>query len=115
MTRRPRGPGLVYLALSVAMLVLLGVVAFTATQPPPPTIAEFAPNAVQNIKNAPDEQQSSQGGAGGCAAGQPACTTPTPSPPPKAEQTAARQAIDVPRVRHCVGDPPRQIEDPQSP
>jgi hypothetical protein len=114
-TRRPRGPGLVYLVLSVVMLVLLGVVAFTATQPPPPTIAEFAPNAVQNIKNAPDEQRSSQGGAGGCATGQPPCTTPTPSPPPKGAEAAAQQAIDVPRVRHCVGDPPRQIEDPQSP
>src|SRR5688572_12407961 len=24
-------------------------------------------------------------------------------------------AVDVPRVRRCVGDPPRQTEDPQSP
>src|SRR5256885_6473236 len=34
--------------------------------------------------------------------------TPTPA-------TSQAADVRVPRVRRCIGDPPRQIEDPQSP
>jgi hypothetical protein len=104
---RPRTPGLVYTALALVLVILVAVIATTATQPPPPTIAEFAPQAVEQIKEAPREQSGDfgeeDGGDGGLGAAAP--SPPTVTPPP----------IDVPRVRRCVGNPPRQIEDPQSP
>jgi len=119
---RPRTPGIVYGTLSMAMLLLVSAIALTARQPPPPSVAEFAPKAVEQIKDAPSEQSSDfgsgeGGGAGGLgAAGGPGSTTTTTTvattipgaPPPK-------QVIDVARVRRCIGNPPRQIEDPQSP
>jgi hypothetical protein len=100
------------------MLMLLGVVAFTTRQPPPPTIAEFAPNAVEKIEDAPEEQRSgAEEGPGACPVDEPNCDLPTPSPTPSSgdDDEADENVIDVPRVRKCVGDPPRQIEDPQSP
>ncbi len=113
---RPKGPGVVYSAVATAMLLLVGIVALTASQPPPPSIAEFAPQAQEQIDEAPAEQSSRFGsGDGDCPPGALYCEelgVPTPAddtvepPPPD---------IDVPRVRRCVGDPPRQIEDPQSP
>lgn len=108
---RPRGPGVVYAAIALAMMVIVGVIALSAAQPPPPTIAEFAPQAVENITDAPQEQTSKFGSAGNGAGGAEGEATPTPGPGAgnKAE------VIDVPRVRHCIGDPPRQTEDPQSP
>ncbi len=108
--RRPRGPGLVYSVLAVSMAVIVGVVALTATQPPPPTIAEFAPQAVEQIEEAPSEQTSDFGSGDGGAPGGEGASLPTP-PPQRQEQ----EVIEVARVRRCVGDPPRQVEDPQSP
>src|SRR5688572_17628614 len=106
MSDRPRTPGYAYTILAVTLVVLLATVALTARQPPPPTIAEFAPQAVENITDAPDDQSSSSGRAGGAggAGGE------TPTPPP-----VDAPVIEQARVRKCVGDPPRQIEDPQSP
>jgi hypothetical protein len=105
-SRRPRGPGMVYTALAIALVVVVSVIAVNATQPPPPTIAEFAPQAVEQIKEAPQEQSSDVGEADGGGDGSGAeAAVPLTTPPP----------IDVPRVRRCVGNPPRQIEDPQSP
>ena len=106
-TRRPRGPGVVYAALSTALAVMVGTIALRATQTPPPTIAEFAPQAQALIEDAPDEQTSQFGSRDGGLGG-----TTDPTPPPVG---ADGQFIDAPRVRRCVGDPPRQIEDPQSP
>lgn len=111
--RRPRGPGVVYGVLSLVLLLVVGVLALSAAQPPPPTIAEFAPQAVEQITDAPNEQASSVGGGKsvGCGTtvtcdekGDP-ILGPGTTPPP----------IDVPRLRKCVGEPPRQIDDPQSP
>ncbi len=107
--RRPRGPGIVYGSMAVVLLVVVGVLALTATQPPPPTIAEFAPQAVEQIEDAPVEQTSDFGtGDGGATQ-----DTAGPAPTPAAERE--REVIDVARVRRCVGNPPRQTEDPQSP
>src|SRR5437763_16934835 len=116
---RPRGPGIVYASLTVVLLILIAAIALTARQPPPPSIAESAPQAVEQIKQAPTEQSSRFGSAGGgsgpgepgAGAGgggaAPSAAPVTVPPPPK--------PIDVARVRRCIGDPPRQIEDPQSP
>ena len=43
---RPRTPALVFGAIAAAIAVLVGAVALTSRQSPPPTIAEFAPQAV---------------------------------------------------------------------
>src|SRR2546427_174274 len=51
---RPRTPGLVYTALAVALVVIVAIVALTARQTPPPTIAEFAPQAQQQIQDLQD-------------------------------------------------------------
>ena len=105
---RPRTPGIVYTALAVGLAVVVAVVAVKANQPPPPTIAEFAPQAVEQIREAPAEQSGEFGEAGeGERAGKAG-----------AQLTANKKIlppVDVPRVRRCVGNPPRQIEDPQSP
>jgi hypothetical protein len=112
--KKSRGPGVVYSALGLVILVAVATVAFTTRQPPPPTIAEFAPNAVEQIEDAPEEQTSDVGEAAGpCPADEPDCDVPTPTPLAPADDDDV--TIDVPRVRKCVGDPPRQIEDPQSP
>jgi hypothetical protein len=125
---RPRTPAFVQIGLAVGIAVLLAAVTLTTRQPPPPAIAEFAPQAVEQIKETPKEQASEFGSGAGlgdcppgskCAAGDgagiggaggvgkgdggPAATTTTvPKPPP-------------PSTKRCVGEPPRQIEDPQSP
>ena len=72
------------------LLVTLALTALTSRQPPPPTIAEFAPQSVENITDAPTDQSSSAGrGAGECRGGGQGCTgeqsdgaaIPTPPPP----------------------------------
>src|SRR5687767_1832360 len=112
MSERPRGPGLVFGAATLVLIVLLAFFALTQRQPPPPTIAEFAPQAVENITDAPSDQSASSGtGDGDCAAGQ-SCGVGTGD---GGGAAAAPEPIEVARVRKCVGEPPRQTEDPQSP
>ena len=98
--------------LVVAVLAVVAAVALTAHQPPPPSIAEFAPQAVEQIKQAPQAQAIEQ------TPGR-ASTTTTTAPPSNTQAgggpPTTAPVIDVPRVRRCVGDPPRQTEDPQSP
>lgn len=112
---RPRTPALVLGTLATALAVVVAAVALTSRGSSPPTIAEFAPQAVQQIKKALDRQPAEQPGRG--------TAVPPPSPPPSSapagggpssSPTAARTVL-LPRVRQCVGDPPRQTEDPQSP
>src|SRR5688572_33485565 len=104
--QRPLKPGIALATLALALIVVIATLALSNRQPPPPSIAEFAPQAIENISDAPDEQSSSSGRAGGQGAG----GLPTPSP-----EVSPGTVIHVPSVRRCVGDPPRQIEDPQSP
>ncbi|MDQ1446102.1 MAG: hypothetical protein QOI20_2566 [Acidimicrobiaceae bacterium] len=119
--RPPRPPRLPVLLQAGVVAVVLGVVAavsLTARQPPPPTVAEYAPQAVSQITQAPVEQSVDPGrggvqqtttttapGSNGNGVGSSSSTT----------TTTTRAVIEKPRVRHCVGDPGRQIEDPQSP
>ena len=115
---RPRTPGLVLGSLVVAVAVLVGAVALTSRQQTPPTIAEFAPQAVAQIKQALDEQ--------GLTETRLAAAEDEPTPPPTTGPSAGPSAdpsaapspsppIDKGRTNRCIGSPPRQIEDPQSP
>ncbi len=64
---RPRTPALVLGSVVVAVAVLVAAVALTSRQQTPPTIAEFAPQAVAQIKQTLDEQaegEPPQGGQG---------------------------------------------------
>src|SRR3954468_20972946 len=52
--RRPvRGPGVVFTSIAVAATLTLGVVALDASQSSPPAVAEFAPAALNQVKNPP--------------------------------------------------------------
>ena len=111
---RPRGPGYVFSALAGTLLLLVGVVALDASQPPPPTVAEFAPAALDQITDPPPRQGSDVGSGEGGQGGGGSSGSPTPSPtaaPPTATRTPT--GPEVPRTRDCVEG--RQIEDPQSP
>jgi hypothetical protein len=105
-----KAPGLVFTAVAAALGVLL-IAALSPSQPPPPPVAEYAPEAVQAIKEAPPEQSAEHGRGGTPDEDSELAldnTTTTPSStttlPPNSERT-----------RRCVGNPPRQTEDPQSP
>jgi hypothetical protein len=113
-TPRPRrAPGFVHLAAALIVLLIVLLIALRANPSTPPLVAEFAPQVEQVIKQAPNGQGGSQGGQGAGLGG--GAATPTPTPLPTA---AAATATPPPVVQsiHCYGgDPPRQIEDPQSP
>lgn len=139
----PRVPGLISGISVGAVFVLVAAIALTARQEPPPTVAEFAPQAVEQIKEALPEQAEAPdadvAGAPGAAeaddAGRPASESPSEVAQTPEEQAseAARERrrgnnpgdpeqpgeeepkIEIPRVRRCVGNPPRQTDDPQSP
>lgn len=141
---RPRLPALVNLAVVGLILTLVAALALTSRQTPPPTVAEFAPQAVEQIEESLDEQapddvvDDEAVAAGGVvdasesetpeptdtptAAATPGGATPTasdaavPTDAPTTEApTESEPPIERARVRKCVGDPPRQTEDPQSP
>jgi hypothetical protein len=77
-------------------------------------VAEFAPQAVEQIKEAPKELNGAgtgqgAGGGGGGGGGPSATTNGTTTP------TVSDSGPEQARVRRCYGNPPRQTEDPQSP
>ena len=115
----PRTPALVLGSLVAALAILVAAVALTASQTAPPAIAEFAPQSVEQIKKALDNQ--APGAAAEPASSATASATPSPTPTtastatPGASASPAARDVVVPRVRQCVGNPPRQTEDPQSP
>ena len=107
---RPRTPAAVLGTLVLVLAVVVGAVALTSRQAAPPAVAEFAPQSVEQIKKALDAQAAAAGGS-----------SPSPSPTPTAPPSAGTSAspgstpgptpgpsIVVPRVRQCVGTPPRQ-------
>lgn len=117
--RRTRGPAAVYLSLTVALVALVAALSFRARQPPPPSVAELTPQAQHQITKAPAQLGSNLGsalggrcGGGPCAKGSgPGAPTTTSTTVPGAPPTT----IDELSVHHCFGNPPRQIEDTQSP
>jgi hypothetical protein len=114
--RSPRGPSALFSGVVVLAVIVIAALALTARQPPPPQIAEFAPQAQHQITHAPIQQTTSVGsgaGGGGGAHGLGSCRgclpkKPTPSSPPP--------PIYAPAAHHCFGDPPVQIPtDTQGP
>ena len=91
--QRPRGPAVVYTALGMVLLVLIVGFALTSRQPPPPTIAEFAPQAVAQITDTIDDQASTRGSRGTAAA------TPLETPVPGASPKAVVEVARGPRMR----------------
>ena len=100
-----------------ALVLIVATVALVVRAPSPPSISEFAPQAVKQIKKAPQDQSSQfgKGGAGNCFGPGPCAHGPQPVATPTALPTPTGPIIDKARVRQCIGNPARQIEDYQSP
>jgi hypothetical protein len=112
-SRAQRVPGAINAVLAIVVLVLVAILSLRASHSSPPPIAEFAPQVQKTIQQAPQEQTTVFGnGAGGGGLGATAGATPTPAPTPQPSPTPLPEGT---KFNPCVGDPPRQIEDPQSP
>ncbi|MGI8792956.1 MAG: hypothetical protein ACR2H3_07255 [Acidimicrobiales bacterium] len=116
-TGKGRGPAAANAIVLLAIMLAVAVIALPASQTPPPAIAEFSPNAQEQITEAPPEQTSDFGeGEGGSATGNGSGTDPGPAGTVGGSTTTTTQpTIDRGKVRRCVGNPPRQTEDPHSP
>jgi hypothetical protein len=105
---RPKAPGTAALSFTVILALLVALIGIQSRSTPPPTVAQFAPQAVKQIKEAPKEQSSRFGeGDGKGVDGQ----GDSGGAPPTTIAPDVRKIV----TRRCVGDPPRQIEDSQSP
>jgi hypothetical protein len=114
--RKGRSPGMLYGALSGVLVLLIAALTVTSSRNGPPLIAEYAPSAVLQIKDAPNEQSSNVGSAEGGESDEGGATSTTVAgSSPGATTTTTEPPIERARVRRCVGSPPRQTEDPQSP
>lgn len=117
---RTRSVTVLYAFVAAAILVAVATFAMVLAPPAPPVVAEFAPRADERIDEALKSQASSFGtgeGGGACLAGM-TCTGGDGSgagPGGGAPTTTIPATVDETRVRRCVGEPPRQTEDPQSP
>lgn len=114
-SRPGQSTGTVYGVVVVLLVAVLAALALDVHQPPPPTIAAFAPGAVHQIKHPPPNQGSHNGlGSGGngtdLGGHKPGIGAKTPPPPRPSTPPSA-----PPSQFTCVGNPPRQILDPQSP
>lgn len=104
--RPPKVPGFALLGVGGTLFVLILVVALVARATPPPTVSELSPQATRQIKETTGDLSGSTGADGGQgAAVQPGTAQSSPDP----------EVIETQRVKRCIADPPRQIEDPQSP
>jgi hypothetical protein len=117
--RQSRTVTFLYGGVASALLVVIAAVALVLAPPTPPSVAEYAPTPDETIEDAPDSQSSRFGsrGAGACAEGQECEYEESESGKgsPTRGGTSDKREIIRTKVRRCVGDPPRQIEDPQSP
>lgn len=124
---RPSRPstvgGMVHGGTVLVLLLVIATLALVVKPPAPPGIAEFAPRATETIDEALKQQASQFGtGDGGdcgagqqCAAGGGTGVTTTTTTLPVRGPAPKKPVIDELKVKGCVGDPPRQTEDPQSP
>lgn len=99
-----RGPGYSHVTIMLVLLVLFAVFTFSPPPSAPPAIAEVAPNALEEITEAPIEQAVRAGGTKGSIG----AIQKSPNP-------LAGKGGEVATPFRCVGKLPRQIEDPQSP
>jgi len=114
----PRTPSIVntLVAAGVIVATAAALVIFRADIQSPPSVAEFAPQAQTTIQQAPREQTGLASEPGGVAPPSPS-PSPSPSPPSSAKPsptTSPDRLANGAVILHCIGDPPRQIEDPQS-
>lgn len=111
--RRPRRAafGLANSAVALLILIALVIISSASFQNTPPAIAELAPQ-VQQIK--PPLGAAALNGKGPGGDEQIPGSIPA-SASPGAARPGASPTVDALQVRRCVGNPPRQIEDPQSP
>lgn len=98
----PRAPGLTLAALCAALFALIAILALTTRLNPPPTVSELAPQANRQITESVGDLGSSSSGFG-------------PGDLGESRPSSSGSPIEVSRVLKCIGEPPRQIEDPQSP
>jgi hypothetical protein len=131
---RRRGPAIVYGTLTTVLVVILATLAATVAAPSPPAIAQFAPQAVQQIKNPPPnssklEQQNVRGALGSTttttllgSAGPPTTTGANGANGANGTTTTTVAASTTPTTitrvglaHRCQGNPPRQSIDTQSP
>ena len=108
--KQAKTPAVVNTVVTLVLLLALTSLVLHAAQSPPPAVAEFAPQVQQHIKEAPQNQGGEQAGPGTGPGGSGAATTTTAPPP-----TAPPKQVPSNLVKRCVGNPPRQIEDSQSP
>ena len=118
--RQPRHVSIAYGAVALGVLAAVAAFALVVSPPEPPAVAEFAPSAQESIDDAPLEQSSrfgrGAGGAGNCAGDAPCDPTNAANEVAGVARTPpSRAEVQRARVRRCVGQPPRQTEDPQSP
>jgi hypothetical protein len=106
--RTRRLPGVVNLIAALVLVALVLTIALRTERSQPPAVAEFAPQSHHPITQAPAELSSRCGGGPGGEASGSGAIGPSPTPSPAALPSGAV-------LLHCVGDPPRQIEDPQAP
>ena len=114
-SRPGQSTGLVYGSAAAVLVILLATLALSVHQPPPPAVAAFAPGAVHQIKKPPPNQAGQQGlgsGRGNVLGGHGPGGGPKP---PSATPTQSSTPPVAPAQFQCVGSPPRQILDPQSP
>ena len=116
--RTSRGPAYVNGSVTTIMIVLFMTLGLVTRQPPPPAIAEISPQAIEQITDPPEEQAVEFGeeavsgeGPPGQVEGGDGPGLVAPSEPEVEEPTED----PTPPTRRCVGSPPRQIADPQSP
>lgn len=122
--RQSRAVAALYGSVALVLLAIVATAALVFVPPAPPSVAEFAPQAERPIDASPAAQSSRFGADGhACDTGVLSCdransatsggagatTTST-----TAAKASAAQVVKA-RVRRCVGSPPRQTEDPQSP
>lgn len=115
--QQPRVVAVAYGTLAMLLIVVVATVALVVRPPVAPAVAEFSPTDPQRIEEAPEGQDSrfGTGGEGTCVGGGCAGGRNGSALGPGATTNTTARIIDGNRVRRCVGDPARQVEDPQSP
>jgi hypothetical protein len=105
-------PPLILLALAVLAVVIVLPSSLNLPQSNPTTVLEYAPVPPQDKNSPPLQGNMSNLGLG--ISHTLALAAPPPPPPPPA--AGLIQGIGArPNQKHCVGNPPKQSEDPSSP
>jgi hypothetical protein len=106
--------------VAVAIVVIVAAIARATHQAPPPTIAEFAPSSVSQIKEALQNLSSTSGQSGDTESEQTSTDAVNKTTQRKDQDSTKTDSdgVERPRSKRCVRGPDgvlRQIEDPQSP